>query len=139
MFAQCINRNCSSSNITNRHVCNGHLLFFFTDKDGKISWEEFKKGHFSDDGKDDDSKEQMKEDEEKFKFADEDGDDKLDLEEYMAFYHPGVRNAWPLVAHAQIDYSIIQRAISNLSLNDNFVHRLERKGITISPCYQSLR
>ena len=32
----------------------------------------------------------MKEDEEKFKFADEDGDGKLDLEEYMAFYHPGV-------------------------------------------------
>lgn len=59
------------------------------DKDGKVSWEEFKKGHFSDDGKDDDSKEQMKEDEEKFKFADEDGDGKLDLEEYMAFYHPG--------------------------------------------------
>lgn len=33
----------------------------------------------------------MQEDEEKFKFADEDGDGKLDLEEYMAFYHPGVR------------------------------------------------
>lgn len=62
-----------------------------TDKDGKVSWEEFKKGHFSDDGKDEDAKEQMKEDEEKFKFADEDGDGKLDLEEYMAFYHPGVR------------------------------------------------
>lgn len=59
------------------------------DKDGKISWEEFKKGHFSDDGKEEDNKEQMKEDEEKFKFADEDGDGKLDLEEYMAFYHPG--------------------------------------------------
>ncbi|XP_058955296.2 reticulocalbin-2 [Pocillopora verrucosa] len=59
------------------------------DKDGKVSWEEFKKGHFSDDGKDEDAKEQMKEDEEKFKFADEDGDGKLDLEEYMAFYHPG--------------------------------------------------
>ncbi|XP_020619505.1 calumenin-like [Orbicella faveolata] len=59
------------------------------DKDGKVSWEEFKKGHFSDDGKDDDIKEQMKEDEEKFKFADEDGDGKLDLEEYLAFYHPG--------------------------------------------------
>lgn len=59
------------------------------DKDGKISWEEFKKGHFSDDGKDEDSKQQMKEDEEKFKFADEDGDGKLDLEEYTAFYHPG--------------------------------------------------
>ena len=55
-----------------------------------MSWEEFKKGHYSDDGKDEDSKEQMKEDEEKFKFADEDGDGKLDLEEYMAFYHPGV-------------------------------------------------
>ena len=75
----------------------GHLLFFFIDKDGKISWEEFKKGHFSDDGKDDDSKEQMKEDEEKFKFADEDGDGKLDLEEYMAFYHPGVRNTWSAI------------------------------------------
>lgn len=57
-----------------------------------MSWEEFKKGHYSDDGKDEDSKEQMKEDEEKFKFADEDGDGKLDLEEYMAFYHPGVSN-----------------------------------------------
>lgn len=56
-----------------------------------MSWEEFKKGHFSDDGKDDDIKEQMKEDEEKFKFADEDGDGKLDLEEYLAFYHPGVK------------------------------------------------
>lgn len=33
----------------------------------------------------------MKEDEEKFKFADEDGDGKLDLEEYLAFYHPGVK------------------------------------------------
>ena len=55
-----------------------------------MSWEEFKKGHYSDDGKDEDSKEQMKEDEEKFKFADEDEDGKLDLEEYMAFYHPGV-------------------------------------------------
>lgn len=69
------------------------LMFTFrllTDKDGKVSWEEFKKGHFSDDGKDEDAKEQMKEDEEKFKFADEDGDGKLDLEEYMAFYHPGV-------------------------------------------------
>jgi len=59
------------------------------DKDGKVSWEEFKKGHFSDDGKDDETKEQIKEDEEKFKFADEDGDGKLDLEEYTAFYHPG--------------------------------------------------
>lgn len=59
------------------------------DKDGKVSWEEFKKGHFTDDGKDEDSKQQMKEDEEKFKFADEDGDGKLDLEEYLAFYHPG--------------------------------------------------
>ena len=55
-----------------------------------MSWEEFKKGHYSDDGKDEDSKEQMNEDEDKFKFADEDGDGKLDLEEYMAFYHPGV-------------------------------------------------
>ena len=62
----------------------------FADKDGKVSWEEFKKGHFTDDGKDEDSKQQMKEDEEKFKFADEDGDGKLDLEEYLAFYHPGV-------------------------------------------------
>lgn len=33
----------------------------------------------------------MKEDEEKFKFADEDGDGKLDLEEYLAFYHPAVK------------------------------------------------
>lgn len=65
-------------------------MHLFVDKDGKVSWEEFKKGHFTDDGKDEDSKEQMKEDEEKFKVADEDGDGKLDLEEYLAFYHPGV-------------------------------------------------
>lgn len=32
----------------------------------------------------------MKEDEEKFKFVDEDGDGKLDLEEYMVFYYLGV-------------------------------------------------
>lgn len=69
-------------------------LQFIVDKDGKVSWEEFKKGHFTDDGKDEDSKEQIKEDEEKFKFADEDGDGKLDLEEYLAFYHPGVSNTW---------------------------------------------
>lgn len=76
------------------------LLYLLTDKDGKVSWEEFKKGHFSDDGKDDETKEQIKEDGEKFKFADEDGDGKLDLEEYMAFYHPGVRKTASPVTHA---------------------------------------
>ena len=65
---------------------------FSTDTDGKVSWEEFKKDYIADDGMaDEDSREQMKEDKEKFKYADEDGDGKLDLKEYMASYHPGVR------------------------------------------------
>lgn len=33
----------------------------------------------------------MKEDEDKFKFVDEDGDGKLDLEEYLVFYYFGVK------------------------------------------------
>jgi hypothetical protein len=32
----------------------------------------------------------MKEDEDKFKHADANGDGGLDLQEYMSFYHPGV-------------------------------------------------
>ena len=65
-------------------------MLFSTDKDGKISWDEFKKAHFSTDGKDEDNAEQMKEDELRFKQADIDGDGHLDLKEYTSFYHPGV-------------------------------------------------
>lgn len=32
----------------------------------------------------------MQDDEEKFKYADANGDGGLDLKEYMSFYHPGV-------------------------------------------------
>lgn len=77
-----------------------------------MSWEEFKKGHFSDDGKDDDNKEQMQEDEEKFKFADEDGDGKLDLEEYMAFYHPGVRGIRLLINNTYFGKNAFQKVKS---------------------------
>lgn len=59
----------------------------FSDKDGKVSWEEFKKHHYTDG---DEDKEQMAEDEEKFKYADANGDGGLELKEYMSFYHPGV-------------------------------------------------
>lgn len=66
------------------------LKHLFADKDGKISWDEFKKAHFSSDGRDEDNAEQMKEDEQRFKQADIDGDGNLDLKEYTSFYHPGV-------------------------------------------------
>ena len=88
-----------------------------------MSWEEFKKGHYSDDGKDEDSKEQMKEDEEKFKFADEDGDGKLDLEEYMAFYHPGVSNKFKRLGEAKFFFA-------NFNLAKNYACKVF-KNVTI--------
>lgn len=70
------------------------IFLFFTDKDGKVSWEEFKKHHFTHEKGDDitGDKEQMEDDEAKFKHADVDGDGGLNLEEYITFYHPGVRS-----------------------------------------------
>lgn len=57
-----------------------------------MSWEEFKKHHYTHDKEDDKEgdKEQMEEDEAKFKHADVDGDGGLNLDEYISFYHPGV-------------------------------------------------
>ena len=74
--------------VNNLILCKSKFLAWFTDKDGKVSWDEFKKHHYTD--VDDNDKEQMAEDEEKFKFADVNGDGGLDLKEYMTFYHPGV-------------------------------------------------
>ena len=82
----------------------------FTDKDGKISWEEFKKAHFSSDGRDEDNAEQMKEDEQRFKHADIDGDGKLDFKEYTSFYHPGVSTAQ--FRHGVKTYTVISRQLN---------------------------
>ncbi|EDO49919.1 predicted protein, partial [Nematostella vectensis] len=71
---------------------NSTVTFHDDNKDGKVSWEEFKKAHFTHtEGKEDDkaTKEQMAEDEAKFKYADVNGDGMLDLHEYVTFYHPG--------------------------------------------------
>ncbi|KAK3711822.1 hypothetical protein QZH41_013229, partial [Actinostola sp. cb2023] len=70
-----------------KHEINTTMITHDDDKDGKVSWEEFKKHHFTQET--DEDKEQMQEDEEKFKHADVNGDGGLDLSEYMSFYHPG--------------------------------------------------
>jgi len=66
-----------------------------TDKDGKVSWEEFIKGSFGvEDEKDylkdqdDDVKKSIERDRKRFTTADADGDDKLERQEYIHFLHP---------------------------------------------------
>ena len=67
--------------------------FFEADKDGKMSWEEYDKHSFAGDGGEE-QKEIRDQDEKKFKFADLDGDKKLDLQEYHSFNHPGVSSCF---------------------------------------------
>jgi len=73
-----------------RHEVEDTLKHHDDNKDGKVSWDEFKKNHYAgeNDTAHDEAKENLIHDEKKFHIADVDGDKLLNIEEYHGFYHP---------------------------------------------------